>query len=92
MSDDGTYRTPREAGLSRLEGGRPPRRLDEKTASERTYPTLKRSGRASGGREGTGPNDDPWLRSPRPENFERGRFRGRAGGGVEGHAEGRAQG
>ena len=65
--------------------------LNEKTASARTYAVLERIGHSLGAREGTGPDDDPWLRSQRRESFERGRFRGRAEGRAEGHAEGRVQ-
>ena len=66
--------------------------LNETTASERTYAILERIGKALGAREGTGPDDDPWLRSQRRESFRRGHFRGRAEGRAEGHAEGRSEG
>ena len=41
--------------------------LNEPTVSEATVRTLDRVGRALGAREGTGPDDMPWLRSYREE-------------------------
>ena len=38
---------------------------------------LERVGTALGAREGTGPDDDPLLRSQRRQGYERGRMRGR---------------
>ena len=58
--------------------------LNEAEPSERTSAVLERVGAALGAREGTGPDDDPLLRSQRRRGFERGR--------AEGHAEGRAKG
>ena len=66
--------------------------LNETTASAQTYAILERIGLALGAREGTGPDDDPWLRSQRRQSFKRGRFRGHAEGHAKGHAEGQAKG
>ncbi len=52
--------------------------LNEKTISERTCSILERVGAALGEREGTGPDDDPLLRSQRRQGFERGRLHSRA--------------
>ena len=41
-------------------------------------PPLERQGRRLGAREGTGPDDDPFLRSLRGESREEGRAEGRA--------------
>ncbi len=51
------------------------RALNERTVSPKTLEVLRRVGRRLGAAEGTGPDDDPWLRSER----------------AEGHAEGRAR-
>ena len=62
------------------------RALNEPATSEETLAALRRVGRALGAAEGTGPDDDPWLRSERTES----RAEGRAEGRTEGRAEGRA--
>jgi flagellar biosynthesis/type III secretory pathway protein FliH len=49
---------------------------------------LERVGGVLGAREGTGPDDDPLLRSQRRAGFERGRLEGRAEGREQGRAEG----
>ncbi len=59
------------------------RALNEPSTSEETLTVLRRVGRALGAAEGTGPDDDPWLRSERAEGREEGR--------AEGLAEGRAE-
>ena len=56
--------------------------LNEPMPSAQTSAVLERVGAALGAREGTGPDDDPLLRSQRRQGYERGR--------AEGHAEGRA--
>jgi len=58
--------------------------LNEPMPSAQTSAVLERVGAALGAREGTGPDDDPLLRSQRRQGYERGR--------AEGHAEGRAEG
>ena len=58
--------------------------LNEPAPTARTSAVLERVGGALGAREGTGPDDDPLLRSQRRRGFERGRAEGRA----EGHASG----
>ena len=61
--------------------------LNEPAPSVRTSAVLERVGGALGAREGTGPDDDPLLRSQRRAGFERGRAQGR----EEGRAEARAE-
>ena len=69
--------------------------LNEQERSVETYAVLERVGTALGVREGTGPDDDPLLRSQRRQGYElgdrRGHLRGRLEGRAEGLAEGRAE-
>ena len=70
--------------------------LNERECSAETCAVLERVGTAMGAREGTGPDDDPLLRSQRRQGYELGQLRGdRRGhlrGRLEGLAEGRAEG
>ena len=66
--------------------------LNEPTVSEDTVRVLKRVGRTLGAREGTGPDDMPWLRGHRREGWVEGHAEGRAEGHAEGRAEGHAEG
>ena len=70
--------------------------LNEPALSTATSRVLDRVGRALGVREGTGPDDTPWLRAHRREGhtrgFAEGRDRGRAEGIAEGRDRGRAEG
>ena len=66
--------------------------LNEPTPSARTSAVVERVGTALGAREGTGPDDDPLLRSQRRQGFEHGHAEGRAAGHAAGHAEGQAEG
>ena len=50
------------------------------SASRAWFAVLHRVGRALGMREGTGPDDDPWLRYEREEGREEGRAEGREEG------------
>ena len=59
------------------------RALNETAISEVTREALHRVGAVLGAAEGTGPDDDPWLRHYLEE--------GRAAGRAEGHAAGRAE-
>ena len=61
--------------------------LNERVSSEATCAVLERVGLALGAREGTGPDDNPLLRSQRRQGYEQGRSRGQ----VEGRAEGRVE-
>ena len=54
--------------------------LSRRLPSPETLAVLRRVGRALGAMEGTGPDDDPWLRAERADTRE------------EAHAEGRAEG
>ena len=93
LSEDGAYQvSPESRAFSGWRAEDIHAALNETTASAQTYAILERIGLALGAREGTGPDDDPWLRSQRRESFKRGRFRGRAEGRAEGHAEGRTEG
>ena len=62
--------------------------LNEETLSLETSRVLRRVGRALGTREGTGPDDTPWLHLERQES----RIEGHVEGRIEGHAKGRAEG
>ena len=52
--------------------------LNEPAPSAQTSAVLERVGAALGARKGTGPDDDPLLRSQRRQGFERGRAKARA--------------
>ncbi len=62
--------------------------LSEAELSAEAHRILNRVGEALGKREGTGPDDTPWLRTQRDRSRAAGRHRGR----LEGEAEGRADG
>ena len=70
--------------------------LNEPTLSAHTSEALERVGMLMGEAAGTGPDDDPLLRSQRRKSYDIGRAQGRteghAQGRAEGHAEGRAEG
>ena len=66
--------------------------MNEIGFSERTCAILEHLGRRLGAREGTGPDDDPFLRSFRAESREEGRAAGREEGHAKGLAEGREEG
>ena len=59
--------------------------MNEPELSAATSEVLTRVGRVLGEREGTGPDDMPWLRLQR----EQGRAQGHAQGRAQGHAQGR---
>ncbi len=65
--------------------------LNEAEPSARTSAVLERVGGALGAREGTGPDDDPLLRSQRRRGFERGRAEGHAKGLIAGVRRARAE-
>ena len=54
--------------------------LNEAEPSARTSAVLERVGKALGTREGTGPDDDPLLRSQRRQEYERGHAEGLTAG------------
>ena len=62
--------------------------LTEEPLSGRAWRALERVALAMGAREGTGPDDDPLLRSVNRTAEARGDARGYARGRAEGHAEG----
>ena len=66
--------------------------FNEAVPSPRTHAILERLGRALGARGGTGPDDDPLLRSLRRESEQQGREKGFEEGRAQGFGEGRAQG
>ena len=66
--------------------------FNERVRSARTCAVPEREGRALGAREGTGPDDDPMLRSLRVQSREEGEIVGKALGKMEGLSGGRAQG
>ena len=61
--------------------------LNEPEPSAQTSAVLERVGGALGSREGTGPDDDPLLRSQRRQGFERGRAEGLTEGVQRGRVE-----
>ena len=65
--------------------------LNEVGRSARTNAILERLGRGLGAREGTGPDDDPLMRSLRSQSRVEGERKGRAEGLAEGEAKGRAE-
>ena len=65
--------------------------LNEPEPSARTSAVVERVGAALGAREGTGPDDDPLLRSQRRQGFDQGHAAGLAAGRAEGHAAGRTE-
>ena len=65
--------------------------LNEPVPSAQTSLAVERVAAALGAREGTGPDDDPLLRSQRRQGFEQGHAEGRAEGRAESRAEARAQ-
>ena len=66
--------------------------MNEVEPSAWTHVRLERLGRALGERDGTGPDDDPLLRSLRDEGRAEGREEGEARGEARGRAEGLAEG
>ena len=66
--------------------------LNEVEPSGWTHAKLERLGRALGARDGTGPDDDPLLRSLRGESRGEGRAEGEARGRAQGREEGLAEG
>ena len=66
--------------------------LNEIVPSLRTNRILERLGRELGARDGTGPDDDPLMRSLRKESEAKGRRQGRTEGQRLGRAEGRLAG
>ncbi len=66
--------------------------LNEAEPSGWTHTDLERLGRTLGARDGTGPDDDPLLRSLREQSRAEGRAEGEARGRAEGEAWGRAEG
>ena len=91
LLDGGAYRVAEESGA--FPGWRAEEihaALNERGLSEETCAVLERVGMALGAREGTGPDDDPLLRSQRRQGYERGRSQGLAEGRAEGRAEARS--
>ena len=66
--------------------------FNERVRSARTCEVLERVGRALGASEGTGPDDDPMLRSLRIQSREEGEVVGKVLGKMEGLMEGERKG
>ena len=66
--------------------------LNEGAPAGWTHAVLEHLGRTLGARDGTGPDDDPLLRSLRDQSRAEGLAEGRAEGRAKGRAEGRAEG
>ena len=74
LSEDGRYRVADESqAFPGWTAAEIHAALNEPAPSEQTSAVLERVGGALGAREGTGPDDDPLLRSQRRAGFERGR-------------------
>ena len=66
--------------------------FNERVRSARTCAVLERVGAVLGAREGTGPDDDPMLRSLRRQSRAEGKIVGKVIGKMEGMAEGERKG
>ena len=66
--------------------------MNETTPSALTCAVLERVGMAMGAEEGTGPDDDPLLRSQRRKGYNIGHAQGYAEGRAEGYGGGHVQG
>ena len=84
LEEGGLPRVGREPGVSRLDAQEIHAALNETTPSARTYAVVERVGMELGAREGTGPEDDPLLRSQRRQSRAEGIREGRAEGIREG--------
>ena len=85
LLDEGRYRTdPESRAFPGWTGGEIHTAMNEPELSAATSEVLTRVGRTLGERDGTGPDDMPWLRVQREE--------GRAMGWAQGQAQGQAQG
>ena len=81
LLEDGRYRVAAESrAFTGWTAAEIHKALNEAEPSARTSAVLERVGKALGTRDGTGPDDDPLLRSQRRQEYERGH--------AEGHAEG----
>ena len=88
LLEDGRYRVAAESrAFSGWTAAEIHEALNEATPSLRTSAVLERVGGVLGAREGTGPDDDPLLRSQRRQEFERGRAEGLIAGGQQARAE-----
>ena len=93
LLEEGVYReSPRSRAFPDWRAGAIHDALNEVEPSAWTHVRLERLGRALGERDGTGPDDDPLLRSLRDEGRAQGEARGRAEGLAEGEARGRVEG
>ena len=89
--EGGVYReAPQSVAFAGWSAGEIHGALNEGEMSEESSAVLERVGRALGAREGTGPDDLPWLRGQRRQAHVEGHAEGHAEGRAEGHAEGRA--
>ena len=79
LLEEGAYRTaPESRAFAGWTAEEIHAALNEPTVSEDTVRILKRVGRTLGAREGTGPDDMPWLRVHREEGRAEGKAEGRA--------------
>ena len=92
LHEDGAYRTARESrAFPGWTANEIHLALNEPALSAFTSRVIDRVGRALGARDGTGPDDTPWLRAHRREAHARGQAQGRAEGRAEGRTEGRTE-
>ena len=81
LLEDGRYRTaPESKAFPGWTAEEIHEALNEPMLTERTSAVLERVGTVLGGRDGTGPDDDPLLRAHRRHEFDRGVEHGRAEG------------
>ena len=101
LLDDGAYRlSPVSRAFPGWRAADIHESMNELVPSERTHAIVERLGRMFGRREGTGPDDNPLMRSMRDQSrvegrvqgLEEGRAEGLAKGHAAGFAEGRAEG
>ena len=89
--EDGVYReSPESVAFPGLSAEELHVAFNERVRSAETCAVLERVGSVLGAREGTGPDDDPMLRSLRGQSRMEGRAEGRTEGRAEGREEGRA--
>ena len=91
--EDGVYRESAESvAIPGLSAEELHVAFNERVRSARTCAVLERVGRALGTSEGTGPDDDPMLRSMRIQSREEGEVVGKVLGKMEGLVEGERKG
>ena len=92
LREGGTYReSPESRAFPGWRAAEVHAAMNEAARSAATASALARVGRALGARDGTGPDDTPWLRAQRDEGRTASRTDGYAEGRKKGYAEGQAR-